>query len=197
MLAVLRLFDLDDDGDIDLWDLVSLPPALLRVLQLFFGVVWTALPLTSILGAVTAIAATAHLWGNALAILDALDGKFESLVNDVREHTKHFETALLVTIAVDLSIVAHGLLVGAYATKNFLCGPRGRITLCRAAGDSKATRAERSCLASSLHCVFRVLRFLLHLVAAVGRGVFGVIACLALWLSVSLILGVIFSCGRT
>ena len=65
MLAVLRLFDLDDDGDIDLWDLVSLPPALVRVLQLFFGVVWTALPLTSILGAVTAIAATAHLWGNA------------------------------------------------------------------------------------------------------------------------------------
>ena len=49
-LAVLRLLDLDDDGDLDLWDLVALPPALLRLLGLFFGVLWRALPFTAILG---------------------------------------------------------------------------------------------------------------------------------------------------
>ena len=103
----------------------------------------------------------------------------------------HFKTALSVVVAVDLSIIAHGLLVGAYSTHNFLCGPRGRI--CAKTGSS--LRQAPCCMSSCVIAGASAIGCLVRLVAATARGIFAVAACLLLWISVFLMVAVSFACA--
>ena len=183
---LLRVLEIDEAGDIDLKDLVAPPRLLLALFHIFFGVVWRGLPLSAILGTTLAIGASIQLFRNVSSIVNLLVVGYEILAVDVERYLGFFKQGLACACLVDVMVVSHGLLVGAYTTRNFLCGPRGKLTCCRTQVDREAAETDRGC---------SCLALLLRLIAAVGRGTFAVAAVVLLWLSLALLLCVAFACA--
>ena len=184
--VLLRVLEMHEEGDIDLKDLVAPPRPLLALFHVFFGVVWRGLPLSAILGTTLAIGASINLFANVSSIVTILVEGYHFLALDVELYLGFFKQGLSCACIVDIMVVSHGLLVGAYTTHNFLCGPRGKLTCCREQVDSQAAKRDKGCSCLSL---------LLRLIAAVGRGVFAVAAVLLLWLSLALLLCIAFTCA--
>jgi hypothetical protein len=62
-------------------------------------------------GSILAIAAASHLLANILSIHSTLaeGDHFRALAEGVEGYREHFQTALSIVVAIDLSIIAHGV----------------------------------------------------------------------------------------
>jgi hypothetical protein len=161
-----RTFDLNGDGELSAADLVQLPRALYRALLFVFGVSCRCLPATALVGLGLAFIGGTMFANGFLVAADAYEQSFVVEFAPLRAYIALF---LLITLLVDGLVVAHGLLVGAYSTSNFLCASKGSL----------------SCGLKKTKCAACVKCLLWHVTAA-GRGAFGLFAAAFLWISVAL-----------